>query len=182
MPRFLFSGLAFLAGCASSATFTVRGDTAVMNGVIDVKTPGRVDALLEEHPDLRQITLQDVPGSRNDDANLEAARAVRDAGLATHVPADGVIASGGVDFFCAGGTRTVEAGARLGVHSWSAGGGVQGGDLPQSDPRHGLYLSFYEEMGIPESFYWFTLEAAPAEGVHWMTPDELRTYGLPTDG
>ena len=35
--------------------------------------------------------------------------------------------------------------------------------------EHRVYLDFYEEMGIPEAFYWFTLEAASADEVHWMS-------------
>ena len=44
---------------------------------------------------------------------------VRNRGIATHLPADGEIASGGVDFFLAGVKRTAEAGAKIGVHSWA---------------------------------------------------------------
>ncbi|MBX2796707.1 MAG: hypothetical protein KTR31_03525 [Myxococcales bacterium] len=174
--------LALWAGCGGSpATFTVDGEVATMSGVIGSGTPDRVADLVAMYPEVRQITLQDVPGSRDDVANLEASRAVRAAGLATHVPADGVIASGGVDFFCAGNPRSAEAGALLGVHSWATGGGIEGGDLPRDDPQHALYLDYYEEMGIHEDFYWFTLEAAPAAGIHWMTEDEIETYGLTTD-
>ena len=36
-------------------------------------------------------------------------------------------------------------------------------------------------MGIPEAFYWFTLEAAPPEGMHWMTEEEMKKYGIYTD-
>ena len=37
---------------------------------------------------------------------------------------------------------------------------------------------YYEEMGITENFYWFALEAASADDIHWMTQEELTTYGL----
>ena len=36
-------------------------------------------------------------------------------------------------------------------------------------------------MDIPEDFYWFTLEAAPAEGMHWMTEAEMARYRVHTD-
>lgn len=36
-------------------------------------------------------------------------------------------------------------------------------------------------MGIPSDFYWFTLEAAPAESIHWMTEEELFQYHITTE-
>ena len=66
----------------------------------------------------------------------------------------------------AGKKRIVAEGARLGIHSW-AGLGFQ---------------EYYEQMGIPVSFYWRTLDAAPANGIHWMTEDELGEFMFRTDG
>lgn len=31
-------------------------------------------------------------------------------------------------------------------------------------------------MGIPEAFYWFTLEAAAPDSIHWMTEAEMARY------
>lgn len=164
------------------ASFTVDGTDAVMVGVIGSTTPDDVQTLIDEHPDVTRIVLLDVPGSIDDEANIEAARLVRRAGLTTHVPADGVIASGGVDFFLAGATRTFDDGAMFGVHSWAAGTGEAGADVPRDDPQHRLYLDFYAEVGIDAEFYWFTLTAAPPEGVHYMTADELTTHRFATAG
>lgn len=172
--------LLLLSGCLYGTDFSVDGDVATMTGEITGRTPDKVAELLDAHPNLSTIVLLDVPGSLDDVANVEAARLVRAAGLATHVPADGEIASGGVDFFCAGVTRSAESGARFGVHSWS-GGGVEGWELDRDDPEHELYLDYYVEMGIPEDFYWFTLEAAEARDIHWMSEEELATYGLLTE-
>lgn len=141
-------------------------------------TPDEVAEMLDENPDLTTIVLQDVPGSGDDEANLEASRLVRKAGLATHVPADGFIASGGVDFFLAGTARSWDPGAEFGVHSWATGDGTEGKDVAASDPQHDLYLGYYAEMGVPEAFYWFTLEAAPADALHFMTEAELEQYGF----
>ncbi len=164
-----------------SASFEIRETDAIMSGVIDGTTPSVVAALLRDHPEVTRIVLLDCPGSGDDEANLEAARMIRAAALATHIPADGIAASGAVDFFTAGTTRTidVEGGARVGVHSW-ANGATEGADVPVDDPQHQLYLEFYREMGIPEDFYWFTLSAAPAAGIHWMTREEVDLYELET--
>ena len=43
---------------------------------------------------------------------------------------------------------------------------------------HDLYLDYYAEMGIDPSFYWFTLDAAGSDDIHWMTRDELSLHGL----
>ena len=44
--------------------------------------------------------------------------------------------------------------------------------------RDSLYLEYYKDMGIPEDFYWFTLEAAPYDGIHEMTREEMLQYEL----
>jgi len=161
------------------ASFTVIGSRCVMAGVIGPSTPARVLELVCEHPEVEVIEMLDVPGSMDDPANLRAASMVRKHGLATHVPGDGIIASGGVDFFLAGAKRSIDEGGRLGVHSW--GGGVENGaDLPREHPDHRMYLDFYAEIGIPSGFYWYTLEAASPEDIHWMTPEEIARYDVIT--
>jgi len=164
-----------------AASFTIDGTQAIMTGAIDGKTPTRVEELIREHPTVRTIVMQDVEGSVDDEANLVAARLIRQNGFKTHIPANGVIASGGTDFFLAGLERTIEKGAKLGVHSWATGDGETGADVPRDDPQHQLYLKYYEEMGIPSDFYWFTLQAAPADDIHWMTADELIQYQMTTE-
>lgn len=165
----------FLTMNNTTAVFEVKGDRAMMSGVIAADTPARVLRLIFEAPRVRIIEMRHVPGSIDDEANLRAARYIRQFGFTTLIRSDGMIASGGTDFFLAGVERYIEPGARLGIHSWG-GPGYQGKDVPRDDPQHRLYLDFYAEMGIPAAFYWRTLEAAPAEDIHWMTEDELNTY------
>lgn len=179
--------LGSLAACGAfgdnyeAATYTVEGDQAFMSGVIDGTTPERVQNLIDDHPEVKTIVMQQVDGSADDEANVEAARLVRKHDLNTYLLSDGEIASGGVDFFLAGNQRSIETGARLGVHSWAAGDGTTGADVPKDDPQHALYLDYYAEMGIPADFYWYTLSAAPAEDIHWMTADEIERYGFVTE-
>lgn len=175
----LVTGCAALFDNYAPASFTVDGDQVIMSGVIDSTTPDEVERLIDEHPEVKTIVMQEVDGSADDEANLIASRLVRQHGFNTHVPADGMIASGGVDFFLAGVERTVETGGKLGVHSW-AGDGVTGDQVPRDDPQHNLYLDYYAEMGIPAEFYWFTLQAAPAEDIYYMTADEMNQYQITT--
>lgn len=164
----------------SSAFFQVEGSVASMNGVITASTPAAVLRLLFEHPEVDTIEMQIVPGSIDDHANLRAAHYVRDHGLATTLGANARIASGGTDFFLAGRTRTVAEGAEIGVHSWSGGPGEIGQELSRDAPQHQLYLDYYQAMGIPTDFYWFTLESAPADRIHIMTEEEITRYRFRT--
>jgi len=168
-----------------AATFEIEGGTALMYGVIDHTTPGVVQALVDEHPAVTRIVMVDVPGSDDDPANLKASRLVREHGLTTVVPSNGVIASGGVDFFTAGKYRVVEPCGKLGVHSWDEDGPdgsiIFGNEVPRDHEIHAMFLDFYREMGIPEDFYWFTLEAAPPQRIHWMSDEEIVLYGLVTE-
>lgn len=169
-----------------AATFEVEGETASMYGVIDHTTPQVVQSLIDEHPEVTTIVMIDVPGSDDDPANLAAARLVRARGFTTVVPSNGVIASGGVDFFIAGAERIVEPCAKFGVHSWDEdgpdGGIIYGNEVPRDDPSHTMFLDYYREMDVPEDFYWFTLDVAPAARIHWMSDEEILVFGLVTGG
>ena len=161
------------------ATFEIEGDTAHMEGVITSALPAAVLRLLFEHPEVTTIEMQIVPGSLDDEVNLRAALYIRRQGLGTRLNANSSIASGGTDFFLAGVTRSVEKGAKIGVHSW--GGPLTATEVPRDDPIHQGYLDYYEAVGIPEAFYWFTLESAPAEDMHMMTEEEIDRYKVRTE-
>ena len=162
-------------GGGGNLQFDVEGNQAFVSGDLGTNSPARVRKFLDENPEVTVLVLEDIPGSSDDEANLAAARMVRAAGLDTVVPSYGEIYSGGVDFFLAGVRRTAEPGAVLGVHSWSDGE-IQGRDLPRDHPDHQVYLPYFPEMGIPVEFFWFTLDAAPAEGMYIMTPADMRRY------
>lgn len=160
------------------AKFEVQGNEAHMNGVISKRTIQRVKDLIEDHPEVTTIVMVNVPGSIDDVSNLEASRLIRQAGLNTHVPQGGLIASGGVDFFCAGVKRTAHTDSTIGVHSWAGDGVTNANNLPKDHPEHKKYIAYYEEMNIPTSFYWFTIAAAPAESMYDMTQEERIQYQL----
>ncbi|MEM9250548.1 MAG: alpha/beta hydrolase [Pseudomonadota bacterium] len=175
--------LAPCAGCVGDYTaleFQSSGTALVAMGTIDDTTPGVFNAVLARHPQADTLVLRSIAGSVDDDANLAFSRAVRSAGLDTVVPGDGMVASGGTDLFLAGVRRTIEPGACVGVHSWGSGF-TSGATVPRSDPVHEAYLSYYDDMEIDRNFYWFTLEAAPADAMHWMTAAETRTFGMATE-
>ena len=159
----------------------VRGDLLFVRGVVDSDSRGQMYDVLKDFPDIQTVVLTAIPGSADDETNLALGRMLRQAGITTYLPARGMVASGGVDLFLSGGRRFVERGASVGVHSWADSDGTDGDDLPREDPLHGLYLEYYREMRIPEDFYWFSLQAAPPEGIHWMTEAEMERYAIYTD-
>jgi hypothetical protein len=158
----------------------VEPETAELRGVVDPSTPAQFRRMMADHPRLRTIRMIDCPGTEDDDANLQLARMVRRMGLATHVPAHGSVRSGGVELFLAGVKRTHEPGAEFGVHSWEDENGRDAFETPASDPVHARYVRFYVDMGFDpqtaRAFYAFTNAAAPADGLHIMTPQEIAHF------
>lgn len=169
----------FIEPVGEGLTLDVRGDLLFVKGVVDRRSRRETSALLDTSPSVRTAVLTMVPGSVDDETNFALGRMLRAAGVTTYLPARGLVASGGTDLFLAGVRRIVERGARVGVHSW-ASESVDGNDIPRDDASHRIYLEYYRDIGIAEAFYWFTLEAAPPEGVHWMTEAEMERYAVYT--
>lgn len=160
------------------ATFQVDGTRAIFRGVIDETIVQKVQGLIDNSPEVKVIVMAYGPGSDADDENLQAALLINQAGLGTCVPENGEIYSGAVDMYLAGIVRRLADSAIVGVHSWAAGDNTEGSDLPMDDPQHQPYLDFYSQIGVSADFYWFTLQAAPAAGMHNMTADEKVTYNM----
>ena len=174
-----------------------RGSFLFLEGTINETTLEEITQALDSHPAADTLVLTSVPGSMDDEANLAAGRMIRARGLTTLLPAGGMVASGGTDLFLSGKRRILVTDKRsperprIGIHSWAVlsdgffgallGEEIAGKDLPRDDESHQLYLSYYRSLGIPEDFYWYTLEAAPADAIHWMTREEIDRFGIATD-
>ena len=164
----------------SSASFKVEGDKVLVNGVLGKKAHKAFLQTLKAHPNLKTLVLQEVPGSINDEWNVKTCAEVRQRRLNTYVESGSVIQSGGVDLYIAGVKRFAEKGARIGVHSWS-NGKKDGKDYPPEHEQHDIFVDYFDIINRDTSFYWFTLRAAPADGMHFMTSEELRKYQIVTD-
>lgn len=162
------------------ACFIIKQDKAYMYGVIGEQIVNTVTTLTTEHTNVNTIVLVDVPGSMDDESNLKASLMVYDKGLNTEVLSNSDIASGGVDFYLAGNKRILASGAKLGVHSWGGDDGVVATDLPRDHAEHKPYIEFYQHIKQyqPSEFYFFTLAAAPAESIHYMTAEELAKWKI----
>lgn len=167
--------------------FTVlEGNTIIeMNGVIGSSSLSDFNKLYAAFPNVNTINIKQCDGSEDDETNLQLSARVHKLNINTHLLDNGLIASGGVDFFLAGIERTRGTNTQIGVHSWSDGGSVQATDFPVGHENHLPYINYYISVGftqqLAEDFYYFTINAAPAEDIHWMTDEEIRTYNLITN-
>lgn len=178
-----------MAGCEQVAVlalnqvettkFKVEGATLFMEGEINSKTMKQFEAVIAQNPGITTLVELEVPGSLDDDTMIPLAYRVRELGLNTHLTSDSKIYSGGVDLFLAGVKRTMENGAKIGVHSWSDGS-REAKDYPRDAPEHEQNRKYVEDMLGDDTFYWFTIYAAPADDIHIMSLDEINTYGLLT--
>jgi len=171
---------AVIYACAApypALVFERKDDAFHLNGVIDERALTAFDEAVAAEPGIKTLIFEYVPGSLNDDANLELARKVHNAGFTTRILKNGLIASGGTDLFLAGVKRHVETGACIGVHTWGDADYI-GSEVPENHPDHQPYLAYYKEIGIDESFYWYTLKAAGPDDAHWMTQAEQVQYAI----
>jgi len=171
----------------ASFQFQVNGTFAVAYGVIDSSTPTQVQNLIDNYPNVTTIVMHSCPGSADDNANLQAAQLIYNAGYKMYLPLGGFIASGGTDMFLAGSTRVVDVTPdAVGVHSWSEdeNGTVTATDYPVGHISHQPYIDYYMAIGFTqeeaEAFYYFTINSAPFTSVHWMTQLELDLYKVRT--
>lgn len=164
--------------------FHVSGTFAVAYGVIGSTTPAVVQDLINNYPAVTTIVMYACPGSEDDNANLQASLLLHNANYKMYLPVDGWVASGATDMFLAGSTRVVDATFDpVGVHSWSNGQN-EATDFPVGHPFHQPYIDYYVNVGFTtqeaEDFYYFTIYAAPANGIHWMTNSEMNQYKIRT--
>jgi len=158
---------------------TIVGNELYIMGLINSKSYQQIESLIESHPQVDTLVLTIMPGSIDDETNLKMCNYVRDKRLNTHLRHNTVIASGAVDLFMAGVERTMEDGAMLGVHSW-ADGSKLATDYPRHSPEHKPYTEYYQRMMGSDDFYWYTIEVAAADEIHWMDGAEIQQHKLLT--
>ncbi len=165
--------------------FSIYDNTLIMNEEINSKTPRQLREIFAKYPNIDTIFMGVVPGSLDDDANLEAAIMVAEQGVTTVLGRYSFIASGGTDFFLAGQERIIEKGAQVGVHSWGDGGDITATDFPRGHEYHQPYIDYYQQVGWSkrqaEAFYYYTIESAPVDNLHIMEEHELHRYNITTE-
>lgn len=171
------------SGVARFGPFQViDGTHAALIGATDARSPSDFAAMLAAYPALAVIEFLDAPGTSHDLANLEVGRAIRAAGLATHVPAGGSARSGAVELFLAGTRRTADPGAMFAVHSWRDALGREPADFAADAPENRLYLDYYTEMGMSteqaRAFYAMT-NSVPHAGARWLEGAQMAAWIAP---
>ena len=166
--------------------FYIISDTSVyFEGDMGSRIDNQFDRMICDYPNINSITFSDYcPGSRNDEQLFIAARRLRLHEVATILTDESIIESGAVDLFIAGFSRHIATGAKIGVHSWSMGS-QEAADFPPNHEEHQMYLDYYGEMfgdtDLGEEFYWFTIESASADNIHYMTNEEIEYFNLDTE-
>ncbi len=157
-------------------------ETVIIEGLIDSDIPDYWDNYITAYPNTNRMIMGDCPGSVDDEANWAAAKMIRDHGLTIHLPSEAIIASGAVDLYLSGTSRTRDVGSQIGVHAWSDGAGNEATDYPVGHEEHEGAINYYVDMGFSqedaESFYYFTINAASADDIHWMSDEEIEEYKL----
>ncbi len=159
--------------------------TIEMNGVISNSIISDFNKMNAAFPKAKKIIMGDCPGSDDDESNLVVSKRMHDLGFEFHLKSTSKIASGAVDMYVGGVKRTREAGSKIGVHSWGADPGEPiATSYPVGHAVHLPYINYYVSVGFTqqqaEDFYYFTINAAPAESIHWMTDAEITKYNLIT--
>jgi hypothetical protein len=153
----------------------VGGERAELNGSIETGTPAQFREMMRRYPAIKQIDMIDCPGTGDDAANFAIARMIRKAGIATYVPDDGSVRSGGVELFLSGARRRAEPGAEFAVHSWRDEDGLEASDVAENDPLNTEYINFYREMGMEpakaKAFYALTNSVRHDDALYLGTRD-----------
>lgn len=182
--------LALVAGIAAcggpenytdTLTIADEGTKLRLDGVINARSPSAFSAALDSNPGITEIYLGQIKGSVDPVAVARMGRLIRRNGLATRMDARSAVFSGGVDLHLGGARRIVAPGASVGVHDWVNAFGEQGRDFRRDARAHEPTRSYTAEMLGTDAFYWFALNAAPHDQVHFMTRSELQRYGLITN-
>lgn len=175
----LIGACAIADNAVDRATFEIQGERLLMGGEITSRTPATFERLLDENPQITTIQQTYMAGSLDDQAVLRMGYELRARGLNTHLGSRSEIYSGAVDLFLAGRERTMQRGAVIGVHSWADGFG-EGYAYPRDAREHRANVAYTRDMLGSAAFYWFTLQAAPSDGIHEMTQAEIAEFGLVT--
>ena len=168
---------------AGSSHLGIKEKEAYLSGTLGTMTYTQIKDLIKNHPEIKTIVMTKISGSINDAVNMHTGKLLHENGFTTKVLSGSDIASGGVDLFCAGVNRIVEKGAKIGVHSWCCVNDLTATELPKDHPAHQYQLAYFTmALGLENgpAFYFYTLEAAPFDNIHYMTDEEIKKWKIAT--
>lgn len=152
-------------------------------GFIEVGTAAAFAQFLESQGDELTVLVLHSPGGSVRDA-IEMARALREKGVATHVPTNGYCASSCPLVFAGGTARSVGEPAWVGVHQAFAPGEREGtiaDGLAGGQEISAEVLALLVDMGI-DAAAWIPAMRTPKDRLYVYTRDELEEYGWLAEG
>lgn len=159
----------------------IDSSTIEMKGIIKSKSLKNFNKLIKKYPNITLINIKNCDGSLDDETNLKLSLKVHEKNINIHLMDNGSISSGGVDFFLSGIKRNKGSNTKIGVHSWSDGSN-SATDYAIGHSNHLPYIEYYKNIGFSqedaENFYYFTINAATANSIHWMTENEISQYNI----
>jgi hypothetical protein len=167
----------FIVLSGDKPNIELKNDKAYVNGILGKTFYKILVKFTDENPKVKDFVLENVPGSANDEWNVKSCLLIHKNGINTELLSTSEIASGGVDLFISGNSRVIADGAKIGVHSWREGK-KEGIDFPRDSEKHDLFIDFFSTIEMDTAFYWYTLVAAPANDIHWMSASEIEKYQL----
>ena len=157
------------------AQIEVKGNEAYVDGTLGKLFYKKFKKTLDQYPQLTTVILLDIPGSVNDEWNVKTGKLLCKKGLKTMLTPNSIVTSGGTNLFVSGKTLAIAPGAKIGVHAWSEETKTAL-SFPKNHQAHQIFLDFYRAVEIDTSFYWFTLKAAPAEKMYFMSTTEIEQF------
>ena len=161
--------------------YILNDTTIVVNGDMGSRVDNQLERLLDKYPNISYVVMEECPGSRDDEELFKAALMIHNRDVHIHLPSHAKIESGAVDFFLSGTKRTMDEGAKIGVHAWSDGNS-SATEYPVGHEEHQIYIDYYLSVGYSEqdaeSLYFFIINAAGPDEIHYMSTQEINEYHI----
>lgn len=173
-----------------------RGNIIFATGAFERGDASRLEALLRRTSNVQAIVFRSPGGVAVE--GMAVGRVIRRAGLATHLPANTQCASACTYAYLGGTVRTMEQGARYGVHIFSAANNPamlrrmeeiirrEGPAavraliqlIEEESAQFAAQLAYYTiEMGVSLRLLEPNFRTAHAD-IRWLTPRELRDFNV----
>lgn len=162
-------------------TLTIEGAVLHLDGDLNSGSYTRIKGVLERNSAIDTLVFHTMPGSTDEERVLELGRFLHTEGYHTALTSESRIASGATHLFLAGVVRSAPPSAHIGVHAWRQNNGTEAQKLHKKHPMHDLYLSYYQDIEMPEEFYWFSIEAASPSEVYFLTEEDIERFGILTE-
>lgn len=138
--------------------------------------------LLSDYFTIEELNIVNANGSTPVQAAFDMGSMLKANDITVNIKENGKVEKNGLYLFLGGTSRTLGAGAKIGVSSWKTNNQEEAADLAMDDMAHEPYLNYLTKNGFStekaNSFYFFTLGAAPSNDTYWLSASEIDQFGL----